>query len=300
MPAAAPQSSTRSRLDVVAAALIFSTGGAAIKLSALSAWQIAGFRSGIAAALLWWLMPGWRGRPRLGEFGVAAAYAATLVLYVTANTLTTAANSIFLQTTAPLWVLVFAPFTLGERNRTSDLGIVALIGTGLSLFFFASEPALPSAPDPELGNLLAALSGVCWAATLLGLRGLSRGLAPGSPDPSGRAVVLGNAVAFAGCLPFALPVALPVTASAPLDWGVVVYLGTIQIGLAYLFMVRGIRGLRAVEVSLLLVLEPVASAVWAWAIHGEWPGAYALAGCALILAGLAAQALRPEPAPPGP
>ena len=295
MPAAAPQSSTRSRLDVVAAALIFSTGGAAIKLSALSAWQIAGFRSGIAAALLWWLMPGWRGRPRPGELGVAAAYAATLVLYVTANTLTTAANSIFLQTTAPLWVLVFAPLTLGERNRTSDLGVVALIGSGLSLFFFASEPALPSAPDPDLGNLLAALSGICWAATLLGLRGLSRGLEPGSPDPSGRAVVLGNAVAFAGCLPFMLPV----PASAALDWGVVIYLGTIQIGLAYLFLVRGIRGLRAVEVSLLLVLEPVASAVWAWAIHGEWPGPYSLAGCALILAGLTAQALRPEAAPPG-
>ena len=295
MPPAAPQSPTRSRLDIVAAALIFSTGGTAIKLSALSAWQIAGFRSGIAAALLGWLMPGWRGRPRLGELGVAAAYAATLVLYVTANTLTTAANSIFLQTTAPLWVLVFAPYALGERNRRSDLGVVALIGSGLSLFFFASEPALPSAPDPDLGNLLAALSGICWAATLLGLRGLSRGLEAGAPDPSGRAVVLGNAVAFAVCLPFALPVALSDT--VPLDWGVVVYLGTIQIGLAYLFMVRGIRGLRAVEISLLLILEPVASAVWAWAVHGEWPGAYSMAGCALILAGLAAQALTREPAP---
>jgi drug/metabolite transporter (DMT)-like permease len=279
--------SHRSRLDVALAALIFSTGGAAIKLSALSAWQIAGFRSGIAALVLWCLMPAWRGRPRAAELGVAVAYAATLVLYVTANTLTTAANSIFLQTTAPLWVLVAAPFVLGERNRRSDVAVVALIGGGLALFFVSAETPQATAPDPGLGNLLAAAAGACWAATLLGLRALSRDLAPGAPDPSGRAVIFGNAIAFAGCLPFAAPVA----GGTVLDWGIVIYLGTIQIGLAYVFLIRGVRGLRAIEVSLLLVLEPVANGLFAWAVHGERPGPWPLAGCALILLGVIAQAL---------
>lgn len=289
MTAASPM---RSRLDVAAAALIFSTGGAAIKLASLSAWQIAGFRSGIAALLLWWLMPAWRGRPRAAELGVSVAYAATLVLYVSANTLTTAANAIFLQTTALLWVLVLAPWLLGERNRAGDLGIVALIGSGLSLIFLAAEPAQRTAPDPALGNLLAAAAGLCWAATLLGLRALSRGLAVGDPDPGGRSVVFGNAVAFAACLPFALPAA----GGSALDWGVVLYLGTIQIGFAYVLLMRGVRGLRAVEVSLLLVLEPVANALLAGATHGEWPGPASAAGCGLILAGVVAQALRSDSA----
>ena len=288
MTADAPRPPLRSRLDVAAAALLFSTGGAVIKLSALSAWQIAGFRSGIAGVLLWLLMPAWRGRPRPLELGVAVAYATTLILFVTANTLTTAANSIFLQTSAPLWVLLLAPFLLKEPNRATDFGIVGLIGAGLLMFFVSTEPAQATAPDPGLGNLLAAASGVTWALTLLGMRALSQRPVSVANDSTGRAVLVGNALAFAVCL----PLALPVEAAAPLDWGVVLYLGIVQIGLAYVFMVRGVRGLRALEVSLLLVLEPIASAGFAWAVHGELPGMVSLAGCGLILAGLITQALR--------
>ena len=281
-----------ARVYVLLAAALFSTGGAAIKWVELSSWEIAGFRSGIAAAVLWLLVPAWRGWPGARGVAVAAAYAATLVLFVTANTLTTAANSIFLQTSAPLYVLLAGPLLLGERTRASDLLVVAVLATGLVLFFLGAEAPQRTAPDPTTGNWIALASGVTWAASILGLRALGREPARGGRDATGQTVVVGNALAFAVCLPFALPLG----PSAPVDWAVVFYLGAIQIGLAYVFLVRAVRGTRALDVSLLLVLEPVLSVVWAWAAHGELPGAWSSAGCGLILAGVLTQALRaPKP-----
>ena len=268
-------------------------GGAAIKLATLSSWQIAGFRSGVAALVLFAAIPAWRRFWEPRALLVGAAYAATLILYVTANTLTTAANAIFLQTSAPLYLLLLGPWLLGEANRARDLVAVGLLGAGLALFFVGAEAPQGTAPDPAAGNILAALSGATWALALLGLRWLGR-----SPDPSrvgsrdvdsaGAAVVAGNVMACAVCL----PLALPVVEAAPADWGLILYLGAVQIGLAYVCMVRGVPGVRALEMSLLLVLEPLLNALWAWLIHAERPGPWSLAGCALILCGVLAQALR--------
>jgi drug/metabolite transporter (DMT)-like permease len=104
----------RHRIQLLAAAALFSTGGAAIKACSLTSWQVAGLRSGIAALVLL-LVPaarrGWTPRAWL----VGAAYAATVVLFVQANKLTTSAATAFLQSTAPLYVLLLAPHLLGER-----------------------------------------------------------------------------------------------------------------------------------------------------------------------------------------
>lgn len=277
-----------SRLIVLAAALLFSTGGAAIKAISLSSWQIAGFRSGIAAVALWMLLPSWRRcwAPRVVLVG--AAYAATLVLYVTANTLTTAANAIFLQTTAPLYVLLLGPPLLGESNARRDYTAVSLLAAGLVALLMGADAAQRTAPDPLRGDLVAAASGVTWGLALLGLRWLAREPSEAGYDPAGGAVVAGNAIAFGVCLPFALPVAGTAT-----DWALVSYLGFFQIGLAYVALVRGVRGLRALDVSLLIVLEPLLNPAWAWLVHAETPGAASLAGCGLILAGVLVQALRP-------
>lgn len=273
---------------MLGAALLFSTGGAAIKLSSLTGWQIAGIRSGVAAVVLWLVMPAWREWWRPRALGVGLAYAATLILYVTANRLTTAANAIFLQTTAPIYLLLLGPWLLHERNRARDVGVLFLIGTGMMLFFAGHEPPLRTAPDPTAGNLVAALSGMTWALTVVGLRWLGRDPPPAEGDPIGAAVVAGNVIAFVVCAPFVLPL----DAASAVDWVVLPYLGVVQIGLAYLLLVHGVRSLRALEVSLLLVLEPVLNAVWAWVVHSERPGPTSLAGCAFVLLGLVAQALR--------
>jgi drug/metabolite transporter (DMT)-like permease len=89
-----------------------------------------------------------------------------------------------------------------------------------------------------------------------------------------------------------LPFALPVVASRPLDWWLVVYLGVFQIGLAYVWLTRGVRRVPALEASLLILLEPVLNPVWAWWVHGERPGPWSLTACALILAATLAFSLR--------
>jgi len=275
-----------ARLAVLGAALLFSTGGTAIKLSALAGPQLACFRSGVAAVLLWMLVPEWRRGWRPASLLVGLAFGATMVLFVTANTLTTAANAIFLQYSAPLYLLLFAPWLLGEANRRSDVGLLLLLGVGMLLFFVGREAPRQTAPDPFHGNLLGGLSGVTWALTLLGLRWLSR--REGGSSSSGPAVIAGNVLAFVVCLPWAVPV----QGSRTVDWVVVIYLGAVQVAAAYLLLLRGVKGLRAVEVSLLLLIEPVASTLLAWVIHGEVPGVFSAAGCVMILAGVAAQVLR--------
>jgi drug/metabolite transporter (DMT)-like permease len=80
-----------------------------------------------------------------------------------------------------------------------------------------------------------------------------------------------------------MPMAFPVAQSTATDWLLVAFLGVFQIAVAYIFMIRGVRGVGALEVSLLLLLEPVLNPVWAWLVHGEQPSAWALVGGAIIL-----------------
>lgn len=264
------------RLLLLAAAALFSTGGAVIKFVALSGWHVAALRSLVAGAVLVALLPAARRLADWRVWAVGAAYGATMLCFVLSNKLTTAANSIYLQSTAPLYLILLSPLLLGEPARRRDVRFMVALAAGLALFFLGAEPATRTATDPVLGNVVGALAGVSWAATVLGLRWLARG---GVPHASESAVVAGNAVAFAIALPFAWPLAAP---SAP-DLAALGWLGGFQIALAYVCLVRGIRHVPALEASLLLLLEPVLSPLWAFLLHGELPGPMARAGCALIL-----------------
>lgn len=275
-------SQNQARLQLIFAAFLFSTGGAAIKASTLTGWQVASFRSGIAAVTLLLLVPatrrGWGWRPAL----VGVAYAATLILFVTANKLTTSANTIFLQATSPVYLLLLGPLFLKEPVRRRDLWVVAAVLAGLVLFFIGNEAPVVTAPDPAKGNVLALMSGVSFAVTIAGLRWLSRG----KEDSGIATVAIGNLIAFLWALPFALPVVSSTTG----DWVVMLYLGAIQIGLAYACLTRGLRSVPALEASLLLMVEPVLNPVWSWLAHGERPSHWALLGGALIIGATAAQA----------
>jgi drug/metabolite transporter (DMT)-like permease len=255
--------------------VLFSTGGAAIKATALAGWQVACLRSGIAAVTLLLLAPGarrgWTWRTTL----VGVSYAATMILFVLANKLTTSANTIFLQATAPLYILILGPLLLREPVHRRDLGFMLAMGAGLALFFVGNEAPGATAPDPFRGNLFAALSGLCWAFTMCGLRWL------GSDERNGTgiaAAVSGNVIACLVALPFALPI---VDASA-VDWAVIGYLGVFQIALAYVFVTGAMRRVTALEASVLLLVEPALNPVWAWLVHGERPRNWALAGAVII------------------
>ena len=266
-----------ARLQVVAAALLFSTGGVAIKSCGLGSWQIAGFRCGVAAVAMWALLPRARGRWSGRTVLVGTAYAATLVLYALANKTTTAANAIFLQSTAPLYILLLAPLMLGERVRRRDLAFLAAMAAGMLMFFVGREAPTATAPDPARGNVLGALTGLAWALTVMGLRWLGR--ADDRRHPVAVAVVAGNCLAFVACL----PMALPFTPGQPADWLWVVYLGVFQIAVAYLLLTKAVKTVSAFETALLLLIDPIVTPVWAWWVHGEVPGDWALAGGALVL-----------------
>ena len=272
---------TADRLMILAAALLFSTGGAVVKLCSLTAWQVASLRSGIAVLALLVFLPSARRAWTWRTWLVGIAYAATMILYVLANKLTTAANAIFLQSTAPLYILLLSPLLLHEKVRRSQLAFMGALAGGMALFFIGAQPASATAPDPVHGNILGAAAGLSWALSIIGLRWLGRDSSGGGPAGSAAlaAAACGNLIAFV----FALPMALPIGGVRPLDWAAVVYLGVLQIALAYVFLARGVRRVGALEVSLLLLLEPVLNPVWAWIVHGEQPTGWAIVGGAVIV-----------------
>ncbi|HET6777731.1 MAG TPA: DMT family transporter [Gemmatimonadales bacterium] len=273
---------SRARLQLIGAALLFSTGGAAIKAAAFTGWQIASFRSGFAALALLLVVAAYRrdlprapsqlARPAL----VGCAYAACLTLFVLANRLTTAANTIFLQSTAPLYVLVLAPWLLKEHVRRQDIGFMVVVALGLMLFFVGVDQPLASAPEPERGNLLAVISGFFWALTVCGLRWLTARPGRGSPLA---AVTLGNFTAFLVTLPLALPLGVHSLA----EWSMLVYLGVFQIALAYVLVTQAIPHVPALEASMILLIEPALNPLWAWLVQGEVPGIWAIVGGVMIL-----------------
>jgi drug/metabolite transporter, DME family len=270
---------------VLAAAVLFSTGGAAIKATSLTGWQVASFRSGFAALALLVFLPRSRRLPTIPMWLVGVVYAATLILFVTATKLTTSANAIFLQDTSPLYVLLLSPLVLGERVRRADLLFMLALAAGLLAFFLGHDQPIETASNPFAGDLVAAASGVTWAATIVGLRWLGTRTRAG--DASQPALVAGNVIAFIAALPFALPIAGVSTT----DWAIVLYLGVIQIGLAYVCFSIGMAGVPAIEASLLLLLEPVLNPVWSWLVHGEVPNRWSLTGGAIILSATAARTL---------
>src|SRR5690349_707140 len=195
----------QSRWFVIAAAALFSTGGAAIKGTSLTAFQVAGPRSAVAALALVLVLPAARRGFGWDLLPAACAYGGTLLCFVLATKLTTAAAAIFLQSTAPIWILLLAPLLLREPIRLADLPAVGLAAVGLVLVFLGSRDPVATAPRPELGNLLALASGLFYALLMITMRRLARD-SPAGVDRSLPATVLGNGLAFLVTLPLALPI----------------------------------------------------------------------------------------------
>jgi drug/metabolite transporter (DMT)-like permease len=223
---------------------------------------------------------------------VGFAYAATTLLYVQANKHTTAASAIFLQSTSPLFILLLAPLLLGEHATRRDVTQMAVMAAGMTLFLFGMDQPSATAPNPRLGNLLAAICAVTWTLTVIGYRWIvTRGSSVAA------AAVSGNLTAAI----ISWTMAPPLAGGRPADWAVVVFLGVCQLGIPYLFLTRAVPKVRALEVGLFLLIEPVLNPIWAWLVHGETPGPATLAGGALILGATAVRMIfdvrQPPPVP---
>jgi drug/metabolite transporter (DMT)-like permease len=204
-------------------------------------------------------------------------YAGTLSCFVYANKNTTAANAIFLQYTAPIYILMFSPLILKENFRFSDLITVIVCIAGMSLFFLEEQSSVNSlAPNVFLGNIAALASGVFFGLYFILLRH-PRSLAK-NPAIS---VFYGNLIIVLLMLPLLINNPPNLTT---MDFGAIAYLGIFQIGIAYILFTGGIAGgVRSLDASIIGFVEPLLNPVWVFLFVGEKPAAWAIFGGFIIL-----------------
>jgi len=249
------------------AALCWSLGGVLIKSIDWPPMAIAGGRSAIAIPMILLCI----GRPRFtfsrAQVGGALGYAGTVVLFVFATRMTTAANAIFLQYTAPVYVALIGRWYLGERASRIDWLVIAVALAGIALFF------LDRLTIAGLwGNILALGSGLAFALVALFLRKEKAG----SPIAS---IVLGNVIVAVAGAPFMFQA--PSLGEDGL-WRLLL-LGTVQLGLPYVFYATAIKQVSALEATLIPLLEPVLNPLWVMLALGERPGPWAIVGGLLVL-----------------
>ncbi len=260
-------------LLVLGAAILWSTGGLFIKATSLSAFELSFGRSLLAAITIAIVT-------RREGFGLnrvsaiaAVLYAALLILFVLATKLTTAANAIFLQYTAPVYVLILEPIFYQEKFRRRDLLTVTICAAGMSLFFVGKLR-----PQDVTGNLVALASGVCFALYFLLLRHSKARYVNRASS-----AIYGNLIAVVVCAPaFWGAVGKGIS---PSDFACIAYLGIIQIGLAYLLFTSAMaRGLRSLDASIVGYIEPVLNPIWVFLFLGEQPSGWAIIGGGIIIA----------------
>src|SRR5256884_1072685 len=258
---------------VLGAAILWSTGGLFIKATHLSAFELSFGRSLLAAIVIAIFT-------RREGFGInrisaitSILYAALLILFVVATKLTTAANAIFLQYTAPVYVLILEPLFYKEKFRARDFVTVAACIAGMSLFFVGKLR-----PQDVTGNLFALASGVCFALFFLLLRH-----SKARQVNRAASAIYGNLIVVLICAPAFFSAVK--SGIAPMDLASVTYLGIVQIGFAYLlFTLAMARGVRSLDAGIIGYVEPVLNPIWVFLFLGERPSGWAIIGGAIIIA----------------
>ncbi len=278
---------------VLFAVLLWSTGGLFIKLTTLDAFAVNAGRS-LFAAITVAVFTFRKGlKPDLFTLFTSFLYAGTLSCFVYANKNTTAANAIFLQYTAPIYILIFSPVILKEKFRFSDLLTVIVCIAGMSLFFLEKQSTANSlAPNVSLGNIAALASGLFFGLYFIFLRhpkSLSK-----NPAIS---VFYGNLIIVLLMLPFLISNPPQPTLT---DFSAIAYLGIFQIGIAYILFTDGIaRGVRSLDASIVGFIEPLLNPVWVFLFVGEKPAIWAILGGLIILSAVIFHTLKENRSKPG-
>ena len=258
----------RAVLFVFLASVCFSTGGLFIKLIPWSALAINGARNLIGAAVIGIYLRLSHHRIVFSRSVITGAFSVIGVttLFTLANKLTTAANAIVLQFTAPVFVILFMAVLYRQQPGRTDLIVCFLVLLGVVLFFVDGIRAGNLA-----GNLLALLSGVCYAGVFM--------INTGEKADALSSCFLGQLTA--GIL--MTPLCLGETDFSFSTLGAVLALGVIQVGAAYILFSVGIRGTPPVTASLITGLEPVLNPLLVAAFYGERISALAIAGAVIVV-----------------
>ncbi|MEW9124976.1 MAG: DMT family transporter [Thermotaleaceae bacterium] len=259
---------------LVIASVLWSIGGLFIKLVDWNPVAIAGARSGIAAMVMLFYL-----RKPIKSFGKiklmgACTYASMVILFVSANKLTTSANAILLQFTAPIWAALFSKWFLKERTKKSDWITIIVVMLGMLLFFIGDLKS-----GNMLGNFLAVLSGIAMAGMVIFLK-LSDGYSPVEVS------LLGNLLTFVIGIPFFFLSVPNLTSLLSL-----LILGVFQLGISYILYAKAIQHVSAIEAILMSVIEPLLNPIWVFWVTGEAPGSYALLGGVLVVCAIVARGL---------
>lgn len=258
-------------LLVLVAALLWSTGGLFIKWTSLSGLELSFYRAFFALFTVALVTR----REGFGLNGLTAAaailYAVLVILFVMATKQTTAANAIFLQYTAPVYMLILEPIVYKEKFRGRDLITVLVCIGGMALFFVGQLR-----PQDVSGNVMALTSGFFFALYFLLLR-----------HPKARevnrasSVIYGNLLCVLICAPWGVAALSSIGRHDLLS---VMYLGVIQLGVSYVLFTLGMaRGVRSVDAGIICYIEPVLNPVWVFLVLAERPSRWALMGGAIII-----------------
>jgi drug/metabolite transporter (DMT)-like permease len=253
-------------LFVFIAAFLWSSGGLLIKLITLSPMQISFFRCTIAATTFAIIF-----RNRVLQINKLTLlnsffYAAVLISFVISTKLTTAANAIFLQATAPIYVLIFEPLINKTRYAKINIVTIAICFLGMILFFVGEIK-----PGHLEGNIVALFSGLAFAAFFLGMKKNDHRYQQSS-------IFYGNVLVAIICIPFLF--SLEVLTFGNL-W-MVTFLGIFQIAIAYAFFASGLKRVIAVEASIISMVEPLFNPVWVFLGYGEVPTVTSIIGGLMI------------------
>lgn len=261
----------RALLLLLACGLFWSTAGVLIKFVDWHPGAIWSARCAIAAVLLYAIRrPSFDAISR-AEWGAAVALAATTGLFILANKLTTAANAILIQYSAPVWVALLGRWFLGERTSRLDWLSIGMVLCGVTLFFFDQLSF-----DHAAGNLVALLAGVAFAFGAMTMRMVGR---DPSSDPI-RPLLLGNLIGALLGAPFWFVGDFPDATG----WAALLALGLVQQAAAYFCYAAAVRHATAIEVMLIPVIEPILSPLWVAIAFGEWPSGWALVGGTVVVA----------------
>ena len=277
----------RAMLLMVITAVMWSMGGIFIKLISWSPFLIAGIRSAISGSVmaLFMLHQGIRFKWNRYSFGAGIGLSFSATLFTIANKLTTAANAIVLQYTAPIFILVLSAVLFRQKLQRKEIAVVAITMLGMILFFFDQL-----SPGNMLGNILGILAGIFLALMFVMV---GRGGDDDATRMSG--ILTAHAMTVLIGVPVGVMVSLDVIPAAGLEgaaaasplWLEILYviiLGVFQLGIPYVLYAIASKDCPPLACSLIGMLEPLLNPVWVAIFVGETPGMFALIGAVIIIA----------------
>lgn len=265
---------SKAIIFLLLSAILWSFGGLFIKLVSWNPVAIAGLRGFIAMVVLIVYVRHPHFTWSFAQVGGAIAYAVTVTLFVIATKLTTAANAILLQYTAPVYVAFLGSWILKERVLWFDWLIVLTVIGGMALFFLDHLT-----PGNQLGNVSAILSGVGFACFVLFMRKQKN-------ESPLETVLLGDFFTGLIGLPFMFE-SIP----GALSWLGLLFLGVVQLGLSYILYSEAIKHVTALEAILIPGIEPILNPIWVFLMLGEAPGKWALVGGFVVLVSVTIRSL---------